>query len=55
MYDPFSHLVFAARATDVRHVVVRGRVVVRNRALQTIDRERVEAQAREFSETVRST
>jgi 5-methylthioadenosine/S-adenosylhomocysteine deaminase len=55
MYDPFSHLVFAARATDVRHVVVRGRVVVRNRALQTIDRERIEAQAREFSETVRST
>jgi 5-methylthioadenosine/S-adenosylhomocysteine deaminase len=55
MYDPFSHLMFAARATDVRHVVVRGRVVVRNRALQTIDRERIEAQAREFSETVRST
>jgi len=55
MYDPFSHLVFAARAADVRHVVVRGRIVVRNRALQTIDLDRVEAQAREFSETVRST
>jgi 5-methylthioadenosine/S-adenosylhomocysteine deaminase len=54
MYDPFSHLVFAARATDVRHTVVRGRVVVRNRSLQSIDRERVEAQAREFSETIRS-
>ncbi len=55
MYDPYSHLVYAARADDVRHVVVRGRVVVRNRKLQTIDRERIEAQVRELSETIRST
>jgi 5-methylthioadenosine/S-adenosylhomocysteine deaminase len=54
MYDPYSHLVFAARAADVRHVVIRGRIVVRNRALQTLDLDRIEAQAREFSETVRS-
>ena len=54
MYDPYSHLVFAARAADVRHVVVRGRIVVRNRALQTLDLDRIEAQAREFSESVRS-
>ena len=53
MYDPFSHMVFAARAADVRHVMVRGSVVVRNRELQTLDQERIEAQAREFSETVR--
>jgi 5-methylthioadenosine/S-adenosylhomocysteine deaminase len=26
LYDPYSHLVFAARAADIRHVVVRGRV-----------------------------
>jgi 5-methylthioadenosine/S-adenosylhomocysteine deaminase len=55
MYDPYSQLVYAARASDVRHVVVRGRVVVRNRKLQTIDRERIEAQVRELSETIRST
>ncbi len=54
MYDPFSHLVFAARSSDVRHVMIRGQVVVRNHELQTMDRERVEAQAREFSENVRS-
>jgi len=53
-YDPFSHLVFAARSSDVRHVMIRGQVVVRNHELQTMDRERVEAQAREFSENVRS-
>ena len=54
MYDPYSHLVFAARAADVRHVVIRGRIVVRNRALQTLDLDRIEAQTREFSESVRS-
>jgi 5-methylthioadenosine/S-adenosylhomocysteine deaminase len=53
MYDPYSHLVFAARSADVRHVVIRGQVVVRNRELKTLDVERIEAQAREFSETVR--
>ena len=55
MYDPYSHMVYSARAADVRHVVVRGQVVVRNRKLQTIDRERIEAQVRELSETIRST
>jgi 5-methylthioadenosine/S-adenosylhomocysteine deaminase len=54
MYDPFSHLVFAARSSDVRHVMIRGQVVVRNHELQTMDHERIEAQAREFSENVRS-
>jgi 5-methylthioadenosine/S-adenosylhomocysteine deaminase len=54
MYDPYSHLVFAARSSDVRHVMIRGQVVVRNHELQTMDRERIEAQAREFSENVRS-
>ncbi len=53
MYDPFSHMVFAARASDVRHVVVRGKVLVRNRELKTVDVERIEAQAREFSEKIR--
>ena len=54
MYDPFSHLVFAARSSDVRHVMIHGQVVVRNHELQTMDRERIEAHAREFSENVRS-
>lgn len=29
-YDPLSHLVYAARGSDVRHVLVNGRMVVRN-------------------------
>jgi 5-methylthioadenosine/S-adenosylhomocysteine deaminase len=53
VYDPFSHLVCAARSSDVRHVVVRGKVTVRNGALQTVDLERVREHAREIARRVR--
>ena len=53
MYDPFSHLVFAARAADVRHVLVRGRVVVKDWQATTIDEERVRAQAAEVAARIR--
>ncbi|MET0954442.1 MAG: amidohydrolase [Cryobacterium sp.] len=35
--DPWSALVYAATATDVRHTVARGRILLRDRVLQTID------------------
>jgi 5-methylthioadenosine/S-adenosylhomocysteine deaminase len=54
MYDPFSHLVFSARAADVRHAMIRGRVVVRNRKLETIDLEGVLAAARAAASRMRS-
>ncbi|MGE5236304.1 MAG: amidohydrolase family protein [Acidobacteriota bacterium] len=36
-YDPYAHVVYAARATDVRHVVVDGRTVVENGRMLTCD------------------
>ncbi len=53
LYDPESHLVYAARSADVRHVMVRGRVLVRDRTLRTIDLERVRAQAMEIARQIR--
>jgi 5-methylthioadenosine/S-adenosylhomocysteine deaminase len=47
MYDPVSHLVYAARGRDVRHVMVHGRMLMENYELQTIDRSRVLRQARQ--------
>jgi cytosine/adenosine deaminase-related metal-dependent hydrolase len=44
--DVFSKLVYACRATDVRHVLVDGALVVKNREHQTIDVESVTAEAR---------
>lgn len=49
MYEPESHLAYAARGSDVRHVVVAGKVVMHNRRLLTLDegslRRQVEEQA----------
>jgi 5-methylthioadenosine/S-adenosylhomocysteine deaminase len=53
IYDPFPHLVFAARAADVRHVLVRGRVQVKDWQATTIDEERVRAQAAEVAARIR--
>ncbi|HVN75005.1 MAG TPA: amidohydrolase [Thermoanaerobaculaceae bacterium] len=52
-YDPFHHLVFAARAADVSHVVVDGRIVVRDRALLTVDVPALLADVRSTTEAVR--
>lgn len=38
LYRPYSHLVYAARGSDVRDVMIAGRWVVRERELMTIDK-----------------
>lgn len=45
-FDPFAHLAYAARASDVRHVVVEGRVVVFDRAVRTLNVADLSARAR---------
>jgi 5-methylthioadenosine/S-adenosylhomocysteine deaminase len=52
VYDPFSHLVFAARSADVKHVLVRGQLVVGSGELTTLDRERIEADVFEFAKQI---
>ena len=45
--SPWSQIAYAAKACDVKHVAVDGTVVVRDRALLTLDVSRVRAQASE--------
>lgn len=45
-----SHLIYAAHASDVRDTIVDGRVVVRNRTLQTLDLDETVARAQESAE-----
>lgn len=47
LFEPFSHMVYAARAADVRHVMVAGRMLVRQRSLETLDIDRIREEARE--------
>jgi 5-methylthioadenosine/S-adenosylhomocysteine deaminase len=54
IYEPVSHLVYAARGDDVRTVMVNGRVLMRDRRVLTLDEAAVLAEARTFSNAVRS-
>jgi len=53
MYNPFSHLVYAARGSDVSHAVVNGQVLMADRKLVTLDLEEVMGHARERCTAVR--
>jgi 5-methylthioadenosine/S-adenosylhomocysteine deaminase len=45
LYDPISHLVYAAKGADVRHSIIEGRVVMRDRKVLTLDEGAVVAEA----------
>ncbi len=53
VFDPYSHLAYAARSSDVRHVVVEGRTVIRDRTLVDVDVEGLLAEVREATDRVR--
>jgi 5-methylthioadenosine/S-adenosylhomocysteine deaminase len=49
LYDPVSHLVYAAKGADVKHVVVEGRIVMRDRKVLTLDEAAVIAEGDRLS------
>jgi len=53
MYNPYSHIVYAARGNDVSHSIINGQLVMENRKLLTIDLDEIIARAREKSVQVR--
>ncbi|MEZ5320341.1 MAG: amidohydrolase [Vicinamibacterales bacterium] len=54
MFDPISHLVYVAHGDDVRNVIVAGRIIMRDRLVQTLDRDAVLRDARTMAERVRA-
>jgi 5-methylthioadenosine/S-adenosylhomocysteine deaminase len=52
MYDVYSHLVYALKGSDVRHVMVNGRIVLRNRAVLTLNAAQVLAKAAEYQASI---
>ena len=54
LYDPISHLVYTTRGDDVRSVVVNGRVVMRDRRVETLDERAVLGDARAWADKVRA-
>ena len=53
IYNPFSHIVYAARGDDVSHVVINGSLVMHNRELLTIDLQGLLSRVRAKAELVR--
>jgi len=51
-YNIYSHLVYATKASDVRTVVIEGRVVMRDRRLLTLDETLIKQRARAIRERV---
>jgi 5-methylthioadenosine/S-adenosylhomocysteine deaminase len=49
IYDPYSHLVYAATGADVQTVLVHGRVLVQDRQILSFDLEETLARARELA------
>ncbi|MGD9079091.1 MAG: amidohydrolase [Desulfobacterales bacterium] len=54
IYHPESHIVYAAKSSDVRDVVVDGRVRVRNRKVLSLDVEEIMARVREIARHIKS-
>ena len=54
LYNPVSHLVYAARGADVRHTLIDGRLVMRDRRLLGIDLGVLLEKARAKAQLVRS-
>jgi 5-methylthioadenosine/S-adenosylhomocysteine deaminase len=52
MYNVYSHLVYALKGADVRHVLVNGRLVVRNRTVLTLNAAQVLAKAAEYQKAI---
>lgn len=53
IYHPESHIVYAAKSSDVRHVMVDGRVRVRNRNVLNLDVEEIMAKVREIANHIK--
>ena len=53
LYNPISHLVYAARGGDVIHSVINGRLVMKDRTLLTLDEEEIINKAVELGQAIK--
>ena len=53
VYNPVSHIVYAAQGADVRDVIVNGRLLVKDRKLLTIDLENITQKVIELSKSIK--
>ncbi len=54
IYNPVSHLVYAARGGDVVHSIINGRLVMRNRKIETLDEQAVLAEMEKIGRVIQN-
>jgi 5-methylthioadenosine/S-adenosylhomocysteine deaminase len=52
MYDVYSQIVYALKASEVETVVVGGKILLRDGKLQTVDEAKAMAKAKEYASKV---
>jgi 5-methylthioadenosine/S-adenosylhomocysteine deaminase len=52
MYNVYSQLVYALKATDVRTVVIGGKIVMEDRRMLTLDEGAILAKANEYKKQI---
>jgi len=52
MYDPYAQIAYASKGSDVKTVVIGGKIIMRDHRLLTVDEEAAITKAREYRKTV---
>jgi 5-methylthioadenosine/S-adenosylhomocysteine deaminase len=52
MYNVYSQLVYALKATDVRTVIIAGKIVMEDRQMLTLNEQEILAKAREYQKQI---
>ncbi len=55
VYNPYSALVYSANSANVRHTIVDGKILMKDRKMLTVDEDAIRKEALEFTKVVRST
>ena len=55
VYNPYSALVYSAYATNVKHTIVDGKVLMKDRQILTVNEDKIRLEAQQFAEKVRAT
>lgn len=55
VYNPYSALVYSAYAPNVKHTIVDGKILMKDREMTTVDEEKIRKEALDFADKVRQT
>ncbi len=55
VYNPYSALVYSANSANVKHTIVDGKIIMKDRHMLTVDEDKIREEALAFTDVVRKT